>query len=62
MSTAFITCHYCKKPGHKVRDCKKLKIEDEMKKLGKLNHERKKKWCSYHRTNSHWDKHCYQQK
>ena len=24
MSTAFITFHYCKKPGHKVRDCKKL--------------------------------------
>ena len=24
MSAAFITCHYCKKPGHKVRDCKKL--------------------------------------
>ena len=25
MSTAFITCHYCKKAGHKVRECKKLK-------------------------------------
>ena len=25
MSTAFITCRCCKKPGHKVRDCKKLR-------------------------------------
>ena len=24
MSIALITCHYCKKPGHKVRECKKL--------------------------------------
>ena len=24
MPTAFITCHYCKKAGHKVRECKKL--------------------------------------
>ena len=23
MSTPFITCHYCKKTGHEVRDCKK---------------------------------------
>ena len=24
MSTALTTCHCCKKPGHKVRECKKL--------------------------------------
>ena len=30
MSTAFINCHYCKKPGHKVRDCK-TKLEGEMR-------------------------------
>ena len=61
MSTALITCHYCKKPGHKVRDCKNLEKEYEMEKSGKLNHEREKKWCSYHQTNSHSDKQCYQQ-
>ena len=62
MSTAFITCHYCKKLGHKVRDCKrKLEIEYEMEKLGKFNHEREKKWCRYHKTNGHSDKQCFQQ-
>ena len=30
MSTAFITCHYCKKTGHKGRDCK-TKLESEVK-------------------------------
>ena len=31
MSTAFITCHYCKKLGHKIRDCKRrLESEVEM--------------------------------
>ena len=39
MSTAFITCHFCKKTGPKVRDCKKLERDCEMKKSG--NHERK---------------------
>ena len=41
-STAFITCHYCKKRGHKVRDCKTLEGEYEMEKSGKVNHEREK--------------------
>ena len=41
--TAFITCHYFKKLGHKVRDCKiKLEREYEMEKSGTFNHERKK--------------------
>ena len=61
MPTAFITCHSCKKPGHKVRDCKKLERECEMEKYGKLNHEREKNWCSCHQTNIHSDKECYQQ-
>ena len=47
MSTSLITCHYCKKPGHKVRDSQKLKREYEMEQSGKLDHEREKKWCSY---------------
>ena len=59
LSTAFITCHYCKKPGHKVRDCKKLERDCEVEKSG--NHEREKKWCNYHQTSSHWDKQCYHQ-
>ena len=61
MSTALITCHYCKKPGHKVRDCKILEKEYDMEKSGKLNHEREKKLCSYHQTSSHLDKQCYHQ-
>ena len=32
MSTAFINCHYCGKPGHKVRDCENLEREHEMEK------------------------------
>ena len=38
MSTAFITCHYCKKPGHKVRDCKKKSGRVETSR--NFNHER----------------------
>ena len=59
LSTAFITCHYCKKSCHKVRDCKKLDKEYKMEKSGKLNREEENKWCSYHRTNSRSDKQCY---
>ena len=43
MSTAIITCHYCKKSGYKVRNCKrKLEREYEMEKSGNFNHEREK--------------------
>ena len=56
---SYITCHYCKKPSHEVKDCKKLERDCEMEKSG--NHEREKKWCSYHQTSSHSDKHCYHQ-
>ena len=59
MSTAFITCHHCKKAGHKVRECKQLERYCEMEKSP--NHEREKKWCSYHQTSSHSDKQCYHQ-
>ena len=59
MSIALITCHYCKKAGHKVRECKKLERDCEMEKS--RNHEREKKWCSYHQTCSHSDKQCYHQ-
>ena len=37
MLTALITCHYCKKSGHKARDCKNFENEYEMEKSGKLN-------------------------
>ena len=60
--SAFITSQYCKKPSHKVRDCKrKLEREYKMKKSEKVNHEREKKWCKYHKTNCHSDKQCFQQ-
>ena len=57
MSTAFIACHYRKKTAHKVRECKTLERDSEMEKS--RNHEREKKWCSYHQTSSHSDKQCY---
>ena len=59
MSTPLITCHYCKKTGHKVRECKKLERDCEMEKS--RNQEREKKWCSFHQTSSHSDKQCYHQ-
>ena len=59
MSTALITCHYCKKTGHKVRECKTLEREGDREKS--RNQEREKKWCSYHQTSSHSDKQCYHQ-
>ena len=59
MSTALITFHSCKKPGHKVRDRKKMEKEYEMEKSG--SHEREKKWCSYHQTSSPSDRQCYHQ-
>ena len=61
MSTAFITCHNCKKPGHKVRDCEKLEKDYELEKSEKLNQEIEKKWCNYHQTSSHSDNQCYHQ-
>ena len=59
MSTALTACHYCKTPGHKVKEWKKLERDCEMEKS--LNHEREKKLCSYHQTSSHSDKQCYHQ-
>ena len=32
MSTALITCHYCKKAGYKVRECNKMERDCEMEK------------------------------
>ena len=59
MSTALITCHYCKKAGPKVRECKKLERDYELEKS--RNHVRERKWCSYYQTNSHSDKQCNHQ-
>ena len=62
MLTALIPCHHCKKSGRIVRNCKiKLEREYEMEKSEKINHEKEKKWCRYHQTNSHSDKQCFQQ-
>ena len=38
-----------------------MEREYEIEKSGKFNHEREKKWCSYHETNGHSDKQCFQQ-
>ena len=59
MSTAFTTCHCCKKAGQKVKQCKQLERDCEMEKS--RNHEREKKWCSYRQTSSYSDKQCYHQ-
>ena len=29
-----LECHYCKKPGHLIKDCRKLKKKEEMKAQG----------------------------
>ena len=43
-----LTCHNCKKLGHKMKDCKQL-MEKSDKSSNVENS--KKKWCSYHHTN-----------
>ena len=54
---AVITCHNCKRMGHKMKDCKQL-MEKSDKSGTKENGTRT--WCSYH-SNGHSNKDCYQQ-
>ena len=52
------TCHNCKKPGHKKKNCKELTGKSE-----KPNNVENgtRKWCSYHHSNAHSIDNCYQQ-
>ena len=49
-SAMALTCHNCKKPGRKKKDCKSL-----MGKSAKPNNIKNgtRKWCSYHHSNRH---------
>ena len=53
-----LTCHNCKKPGHKRKYCKQL-MEKSDKSSNVENGTRK--WCSYHDSNGHTNKDCYEQ-
>ena len=53
-----ITCHNCKRPGYKKKGCKELK--EKSYKPSKVENG-KRKWCSYHNSNGHSNKDCYQQ-
>ena len=57
-SAMTLTCHYCKKPGHKMKDCKQLK-----RKSDKSSHMEngKRKWFSYHQCTNLLNKDCHQQ-
>ena len=53
-----VTCHHCKKPGHKKKDCTELKGTPDKP----SNVENGTKiWCSYQHSNGHSNKNCYQQ-
>ena len=57
-SAMTLTCHSCKKPGHKMKDCKQL-----TKKSNKSSNVESgtRKWCSYHHSNDHLNEDCHQQ-
>ena len=57
-STMILTCHNCKKLGHKKKDCKEL-IETSDKPSNVENGTRK--LCSYLNSNGHSNENCYQQ-
>ena len=49
-----LTCHNCKKPGHKMRDCIELVGKSDNVENGT------RKWCSYLQFNGHSNEDCYQ--
>ena len=53
-----ITCHNCKRPGHKKKDYKEL-IGKSYKPSNVEDGTRK--WCSYHHSDGHSNNDCYQQ-
>ena len=58
--SAVVTCHDCKKTGHKNKDCNRLTKRSDMAKSGNLKNSRNK-WHTYHRSNDHPNEDCYQQ-
>ena len=52
------TCHNCKKPGHKKKDCKELMGKSD--KPSNVDNGTRK-LCSYHLSNGHSNENCYQQ-
>ena len=49
--------HKCKRPGHKMKDCKRLM--EKSNKSSNMNIDTRK-WCSYHQSNGHSNEDCYQ--
>ena len=56
-SAMTLTCHNCKKPGHKMRLQTVKKKSDKSSNVKSGN----RKWWSYHHNNGHLNKNCYQQ-
>ena len=57
-SAMTLTCHHCKKLGHKKEDCKELTSKSD-KPSNVENGTRK--WGSYHHPNRHSNENCHQQ-
>ena len=53
-----LTCHHCKKPGYKNKDCKEFM--DKSNKPSNVENGTRE-WCSYHHSNGHSNENCYQQ-
>ena len=53
-----LTCHNCKRPGHKKRDRNQLNKKSD-KSSGVVNDTMK--WCSYHQSNGHSNEKGYEQ-
>ena len=52
-----LTCHNCKKPGHKTKECKQV-METSNKSTNM--EDGKRKWCLYHSSNGSLNKDCCQ--
>ena len=57
-SVMTLTCHNCKKPGDKKKDCKELMGKPEKPSYVENG---TRKWSSYHYSNGHSNKNRYQQ-
>ena len=52
-------CHYCNKPGHVNKDCRKRTREEKAK--NNKNKDNKNE-CNYFKMNHHEEKDCYKKK